>query len=230
MNTTMQVRLRMGLSVGIGILTLATTIAAQSNDTVTNDDVRRMVQARLAPSIIASAVASAPTVKFDLSPDSLIALKSSGANDFVIQAMIAKQEAQQKAPNFDAPEKSDRMATSKDKDYILRNFKTMWIDADGAKFFETPQMKAALGEDKDFQSLGIVLVADQRVADVILDVSYTFAWDYPFTLKHQNSSIVLLSGKGTGPFSGPLGAQSVAAQLAKMLKGYRVTPAVAKNQ
>jgi hypothetical protein len=214
---------------GIGILTIATTAAAQSSDTVTNDDVKKMVQARLAPTIIVSAVSSASSVKFDLSPNALIALKSCGANDAVIQAMIAKEDAQQKAPNFDAPEKSERLATSKDKDFILHNFKTMWIDADSAKFFETPQMKAALGEDKDFQSLGIVLVADQRVADVILDVSYTFAWDYPFTLKHQNSSIVLLSGKGTGPFSGPLGAQSVAAQLAKMLKSYRVPPATASR-
>ena len=188
-----------------------------------------MVQARLAPSIIVSAVTSAPVVKFDLSPGSLIALKNSGVNDLVIQAMISKEAAQQNAPNFNAPEKSERLATSKDKEFILRNFKTMWIDAYSARFFETPQMEAALGEDKDFQSLGIVLVADQRVADVVLEVSYTFAWDYPFTLKHQNSSIVLLSGKGTGPFSGPLGAQSVAAQLAKMLKNYRAIPVVAKN-
>lgn len=227
-NTTKRNR-GIGLLLGIGILTLATALAAQSNEPVTNDDVGKMVQARLAPSIIVSAVTSAPVVKFDLSPGSLVALKKSGVNDLVIQAMISKEAAQQNAPNFNAPEKSERLATSKDKEFILRNFKTMWIDASGARFFETPQMKAALGEDKDFQSLGIVLVADQRVADLVLEVSYTFAWDYPFTLKHQNSSIVLLSGKGTGPFSGPLGAQSVAAQLAKMLKTYRATPLVAKN-
>jgi hypothetical protein len=230
MKTTKQNRWRNGLSLGIGILTLATTLAAQGTEPVTNEDVKKMVQARLASTIVANAITSAPIVKFDLSPDSLITLKNAGVSDFVIQAMISKEAAQQNAPNVNAPEKSERLATSKDKDFILRNFKTMWIDANGAEFFKTPQMKAALGEDKNFQSLGIVLVADQRVADVILEVSYTFAWDYPFTLKHQNSSIVLLSGKGTGPFSAPLGAQSVAEQLAKMLKGYRANPAVAKNQ
>ena len=63
------------------------------------------------------------------------------------------------------------------------------------------------------------------VEDVfVLTVSYTFAWDYPFTLKHQNTSLMLLSGKGSGAFSGPKGASSVASELVKALKPYRVAP------
>jgi hypothetical protein len=53
-------------------------------------------------------------------------------------------------------------------------------------------------------------VDDRAVADVVLDVDYTFAWDSPFTLKHQNTSMVLLSGKGSGSFYGPKEASSVA--------------------
>ena len=53
-------------------------------------------------------------------------------------------------------------------------------------------------------------------------LSYTFAWDYPFTVKHQNTSVVLLTGKGVGPFSGPAGAASVATELVKALKPYRL--------
>ena len=53
-------------------------------------------------------------------------------------------------------------------------------------------------------------------------MNYTFAWDYPFALRHQNTSVVLLSGKGVGPFSGPAGAISVAGELAKVLRPYRV--------
>ena len=37
--------------------------------------------------------------------------------------------------------------------------------------------------------------------DVVLDVTYTFAWDYPFELKDRSTSMVLLAGKGSGPFS-----------------------------
>jgi hypothetical protein len=43
-------------------------------------------------------------------------------------------------------------------------------------------------------------VDDRKVADTVLDVGYTFAWDFPFELKHQNTTIVLLSGKGVGRF------------------------------
>jgi hypothetical protein len=48
-------------------------------------------------------------------------------------------------------------------------------------------------------------VEDARVADTVLTVGYTFAWDYPFALRHQNTTMILVSGKGEGPFSGPLG-------------------------
>ena len=82
-------------------------------------------------------------------------------------------------------------------------------------------MKAALGRNKDFGALNVTIVDDRSLADVVLEVGYTFAWDYPFTLKHQDTSIVLVSGKGAGPFSGPAGAASVAKELAKLLKPYR---------
>ena len=68
------------------------------------------------------------------------------------------------------------------------------------------------------------IVDDPAVADVVLEVGYTFAWDYPFSLKYQDTSVVLVSGKGSGPFSGPAGATSVASEFAKLLKAYRVTP------
>jgi hypothetical protein len=56
---------------------------------------------------------------------------------------------------------------------------------------------------------------------VILKVSYTFARDYPFELTHRNTTIVLLSGKGEGPFSGPLGADDVARNLVNLTKPWR---------
>lgn len=69
----------------------------------------------------------------------------------------------------------------------------------------------------------IAVVDDRSLADTVLEVGYTFAWDYPFSLKHQNTSVVLVSGKGSGPFSGPRGATSVAGELVKLLKPYRRT-------
>jgi hypothetical protein len=64
-------------------------------------------------------------------------------------------------------------------------------------------------------------VEDARVADTVLTVGYTFAWDYPFALRHQNTTMILVSGKGEGPFSGPLGAADVARQFVNAVKVWR---------
>ncbi len=114
------------------------------------------------------------------------------------------------------------LLASKDKKFILSNFRTMYIDADKAEFFGAEQMKAALGRNAEFGKMNVLVVDDRSSADVVLEIGYTFAWDYPFSLKHQDSSIILLSGKGSGPFSGPAGAASVARELTKLLKPYRM--------
>jgi hypothetical protein len=64
-------------------------------------------------------------------------------------------------------------------------------------------------------------VDDPSVADAVLRVSYTFAWEYPFELMHRNTTIVILSGKGEGPFSGPLGAADVARNFVNAAKAWR---------
>lgn len=123
--------------------------------------------------------------------------------------------------NPDAPDPSVLLKNSKDHDYILRNFHTMYVDARDAQYFGSDQMKAALGANDDFKKLNIHIVEDARVADTVLTVSYTFAWDYPFALRHQNTTMVLVSGKGEGPFSGPLGAADVAREFVDQVKAWR---------
>lgn len=123
--------------------------------------------------------------------------------------------------NPDAPDQSEMLKNAKDKDDILRNFKTMYVTTRDVNFFDSSQMKAALHRNDDFNRLNITIVDDPRVADVVLTVSYTFAWDYPFELRHQNTTSVLLAGKGEGPFSGPLGAADVAYQFVELAKPYR---------
>ncbi len=121
----------------------------------------------------------------------------------------------------DSPEQSEKLKNSKDPDFVLRNFRTMYVDASEAEFFGSELLKAELGRNGNFAKLNIRMVDDRRVADVVLKVSYTFAWDYPFELRHQNTTTVLLSGKGVGPFSGPLGAVDVAHQFVEAVKKYR---------
>ena len=215
------------ISAGVSILmALAAVIGAQGTATLTNDDVIKMVRAQLATGIIVTTIESS-SAKFDVSPAGLIALKDAGVADSLVQAMQEKMRKAAQGTSTDsstrtAPEKSELLVDAKDPVIVLRNFKTMLVDASKAVYFGTAQMKAALGQNKGFAPLNVSIVDDHAVADVVLTVSYTFAWDYPFTVKHQNTSVVLLTGKGTGPFSGPAGAASVATELVKGLKPYRV--------
>jgi hypothetical protein len=121
----------------------------------------------------------------------------------------------------EAPDQSEALKNSKDPDLILRNFKTMYIDAHDAQFFGSDLMKSALHGSDGFDALNIHIVDDPSVADAVLIVSYSFAWDYPFELRHQNTTTVLVAGQGEGPFSGPLGAASVAGEFVNLVKKYR---------
>jgi hypothetical protein len=125
----------------------------------------------------------------------------------------------------EAPDQSDRLKNSKDPDFILRNFRTMYVETRNIDFFRADQMKAALRSNPDFSKLHINIVEDRSVADVVLTISYTFAWDYPFVLRHQNTTLVLLAGKGEGPFSGPLGAADVARVFVNLAEPWRSEPA-----
>jgi hypothetical protein len=138
-----------------------------------------------------------------------------------IQHEQDQRRVQQAHADPNAPDQSELLKNSKDRDFILRNFRTMYVDSSEAKFFSDDDMKAAFGRNKEFEKLKIRIVDDPRVADAVFKISYTFAWDYPFELRHQNTTIVLLSGKGEGPMYGPLGAVDVARQFVKAAKPWR---------
>ena len=101
--------------------------------------------------------------------------------------------------NPEAPDQSELLKNSKDREFILRNFRTMYVDAHDARYFSNAQMKARWARTR-FRKLNIRIVDDPRVADAVLRVSYTFAWDYPFELTHRNTTMVLLSAKAKAHF------------------------------
>ena len=117
---------------------------------------------------------------------------------------FAQMQQSQAHADPDAPDQSELLKNSKDHDFILHNFRTMYVDASEAQFFGSELLKAALGQNSNFQKLKIRIVDDPRVADTVFKVTYSFAWDYPFELRHQNTTYVLLAGKGEGPPVGVL--------------------------
>ena len=167
-----------------GILRLAVTfvlaltgLAVQSGEPLTNDDIVKMVRAQLSTHIIMTTIEATP-VKFDLSSAGLISLKEAGVEDRIIEAMQAKARTRDAGTTTGgavliAPEKSELLATSKEPDFILRNFRTMVVDASRASLFGSDQMKAALTQDKGFAALKISIVDDPAVADVVYSMSAT---------------------------------------------------------
>jgi hypothetical protein len=155
------------------------------------------------------------------SQDRVIAVRAFTLTLTVLVLLSISWPAMAQSATPDAPDQSDQLKNSKDPDFILHNFKTMYVETRGIDLFDAAHMKAALHNNSDFAKLNIHIVDDRRMADAVLTVSYTFAWDYPFQLRHQNTTMVLLAGKGEGPFSGPLGATDVARVFVNLAKPWR---------
>lgn len=137
--------------------------------------------------------------------------------------MLQRYEPQPSA-HPDSPDQSELLKNSKDPDFIRRHFRTMYIETRGIDLFGPELISAELKKNEEFNKMHIDIVQDRKVADTVLSVSYNFAWDYPFVLRHQNTTTVLLGGKGEGPFSGPLGAWDVAHQFVKAARKWRLEP------
>lgn len=201
-------------------------VEVQSPPPLGNDAVVRMVRARVAHSIVMTTVRMAREVEFDLSPAGLIALREAGVHDDITRAMLRRtrpggESAGSLSAAGNTREPSELLAQPPDPRRVLRDFRTLAVDASRAKFFRGDQVRAELFRNKGFGALNVTLVDNPVVADVLLDVGYTFPWDYPFALRHQNTSMVLGSGKGVGPLSGPRGAASVAGEIVRLMRRYR---------
>ncbi|HLJ90139.1 MAG TPA: hypothetical protein VKZ53_25235 [Candidatus Angelobacter sp.] len=129
----------------------------------------------------------------------------------------------EQAPNPNAPPQSEVLKDAKDQDSLVRTFKTMYVETHDVSVFGPDQIVASLVKNPDFATLNIQIVNDRRLADTVLSVGYTFAWDFPFVLRHQNTSLVLTAGKGQGPFSGPAGARDVANKFVSLMKKSRTS-------
>jgi hypothetical protein len=68
---------------------------------------------------------------------------------------FANQREPQQLAQPDAPDQSDLLKNSKDPDFILRNFRTMWVDAREAEYFDSYQMKVAGGEANFYAALAL---------------------------------------------------------------------------
>jgi len=84
---------------------------AQTSAPLTNDDVIKMVQAKLPDAVVVAKIKSSQC-KFDTSPDTLIKLKQTGVSDMVLQAMAeaGSVAASARASNQPPPDPNDPLA------------------------------------------------------------------------------------------------------------------------
>ncbi len=71
--------------------------SGKAEEILRNSDVEKMVSARLGDDIIVSKVREAPRVEFQLAVDDLVALRTAGVSDRVVQAMLERSKAAQQA-------------------------------------------------------------------------------------------------------------------------------------
>lgn len=119
------------------------------------------------------------------------------------------------------------LSQSKDRSFILRNFKTLYVDADDAKAFGSDDVKKALLNNSMFASLNLEIVDDRSAADAVLEVRRSLGAEYPFEVKSRNN-VLLLRGSGVS-FFGAAGARDVAQYFVQLTKPFRPVPKVSRK-
>ncbi len=95
---------------------------AEKSPALTNDDILKMVQAKLGDSVIVAQIKSSPC-KFDTSTDALIKLKGAGVSDAVLAAMAegrAGSSASAATPTAPPPDPNDPLSPHTPGIYYLR--------------------------------------------------------------------------------------------------------------
>ena len=113
----------------------------------------------------------------------------------------------------DVPQSSAAIANANPKQ-ILRNAKTVFIRSKTA-FLTVDTLDRALALQKEWPKLGITIVQDERVADVLINIDRPlFTYVHTFVLVDKRTSVILNSGKVTA-FDGTIASDGIAKQIIK---------------
>jgi hypothetical protein len=120
----------------------------------------------------------------------------------------------------DVPQSSAAIADSNPKQ-ILKNAKTIYIHSK-TSFLTVDTLERALALQKDWPSLGLTIVADQRVADLLIEVDRPlFTYVHTFVLSDKRTSIILGTGKVTA-FDGTIASDGLAKDILKIFSAARL--------
>jgi S1-C subfamily serine protease len=119
----------------------------------------------------------------------------------------------------DIPQSSAALGNS-DPKQTLTAAKTIYIQSKTA-FLTVDTLDRALALQKDWSKLGITIVQDQRVADVLIQIDRPlFTYVHTFVLIDKRTSVVLGSGKVTA-FDGTIASDGIAKSIVKIFSAVR---------
>jgi hypothetical protein len=120
----------------------------------------------------------------------------------------------------DVPQSSAAIADS-DPKRMLKDAKTIYIHSKTA-FLTVDTLDRALALQKDWSKLGLAIVQDQRVADLIVELDRPiFTYVHTFVIVDKRTSVVLGTGKVTA-FDGTITSGPLAKDIVKIFSAVRL--------
>lgn len=127
---------------------------------------------------------------------------------------------------MDAPESSAAIAGA-DPKQILKNAKTIFVRSK-TSFLTVDTLDRTLVREKDWGQLGLTIVQDPRVADLLIEIDRPlFTYVHTFVIVDKRTSIVLGSGKVTA-FDGTIASGGLAKDIVKIFASAKLPSASKK--
>lgn len=126
----------------------------------------------------------------------------------------------------DAPQSSAAIAGSNSQQ-ILKSAKTIYIHSK-TSFLTVDTLDRAIVLEKDWDKLGLTIVSDARVADLLIEIDRPlFTYVHTFVLSDKRTTIILGSGKFTA-FDGTIASGGLAKEIVKIFSTARLPAPPAK--
>jgi len=125
------------------------------------------------------------------------------------------------------PQSSAAIAGTDPKE-ILKNAKTIYVHSK-TSFLTVDTLDRALTLQKEWDQLGLTLVQDQRVADLLIELDRPlFTYIHTFVIIDKKTSIILGSGKVTA-FDGTIASDGLAKNIIKIFAAARASQTPSKK-
>jgi hypothetical protein len=122
----------------------------------------------------------------------------------------------------DVPQ-SSAVVAGFDSKQTLKNARTIYVHSK-TMFLTVDTLDRAFALEKDWPRLGLTIVQDQRVADVLIEIDRPlFTYVHTFVIVDKKTSIVLGSGKVTA-LDGTIASGGIARDIVKIFAAVRLPP------